>query len=177
MLCVPDDSGLLALVVPASYRSFVAKDWDFERLRSHFRQQMVSRSMLIWGTGLEGCWRLELRVGASAVRGFREVVGPLRVEGGSVLITSYDSLTMAAQFAEVTLPQAHERDQLVNVADGDYSCRVVQMFDPARDHTAGEGSADFVVVLSEPSGVIPVWAEIPWFTDASYEGADIKPDQ
>ncbi len=164
MLEVPDDSGFLALVVPASYQSFVSEDWDFDLLRVHFRQQMAERSLLIWGTGLEGFWRVDLRVGASDVRGFREVTGPIRVVGGSVLVTSYDSLTMAAQYSDVLLPQPHEQELLVELPDGDYSCRIVQMFDPDRhDHVDG-ASADFVLVLSERSGVLPEWSEIPWLT-------------
>lgn len=168
---VSDDSGFLALVVPASYPSFVAEDWDFESLRAHFRGQMAQRTMLIWATGLEGFWRVEVRVGGPTVRGFREVVGPVRVAGGSVLVTSYDSLTMAAQFADVSLPQGHERNQLVSVPDGDYACRVVQMFDPETDALAGDGSPDFVIVLGKPSGAVSAWADIPWFPDAEQNTA------
>jgi hypothetical protein len=121
--------------------------------------------MLIWGTGLEGLWRVDLRVGGPPVGGFREIAGPIRVVGGSILVTSYDSLTMAAQYADVRLPQAHERDQQVEVPDGDYRCLVVQMFDPASESTAGEASPDFILVLSELSGGVPAWLEIPWFID------------
>ncbi len=85
MLEIPDDSGFVALVVPATYAFFVAENWDFELLRSHFRQQMARHSMFIWGTGLERMWRVDLRVGGCDVRGFREVSGPLRVKGGSVI--------------------------------------------------------------------------------------------
>ena len=166
MLEVPDDSGFLALVVPASYRSLVSEEWNFELLCDHFRQQMAHRSLLIWGTGLGGFWRVDLRVGESDIRGFREVTGPIRVVGRSLLVTSYDSLAMAAQFSDVVLPQPHEQDQRVELPDGDYSCRVVQLFDPhVDDHAEGE-SADFVLVLSEPTGSLPEWSEIPWHTDA-----------
>ena len=37
---------------------------------------------------------------------------------------------MAAQFADVVLPLAHERTQLFEIPDGDYNCRVVQLYDP-----------------------------------------------
>ena len=162
MLEIPDDSGFLALIVTATYESFVAENWDSELLRSHFRRQMARHSMLIWGTGLEGMWRVDLRVDGPDARGFREVSGHLRVEGGSVIVTSYDSLTMAAQFADETLPQAHERDQLVELPDGDYACRVVQMFDPDECESAEGESADFVVLLSETTRSVQAWSEIPW---------------
>ncbi len=166
MLEVLDDSSFLALVVPTTYRSFVAENWDFELLRAHFRHQMAHHSMLIWSTGLEGTWRVDLRVGASDVRGFREVTGPVRVVGGSVVVTSYDSLTMAAQYSDAVFPPAHEQDQQIEVPDGDYSCRVIQMFDPGAREGAGGESADFIVLLSELSALLPAWSEIPWFTDA-----------
>lgn len=165
MLEIPDDSGFLAVAVPASYESFVAEDWDFELLRAHFRRQMARRTLLIWGTGLEGTWRVEVRVGAADTHGFREVTGPLRVEGGSVLVTSYDSLTMAAQFADLSLPEPFERNNLVMLPDGDYTCRVVQMFDPdARDSAGGE-SPDFVTSFTLATQSEAVWLEIPWFTE------------
>ena len=166
MLEVPDDSGFLALLVPTAYQSFVAENWDFELLRSHFLKQMALGTMLIWGTGLEGFWRVDVRVGTVDVQGFREVSGPLLVVGGSVLLTSYDSLTMAAQYSDVSLPQSHERDQLFELPDGYYTCRVVQMFDPdTSDDSGSDDSADFVISLSPQSEPISPWSQIPWFTD------------
>ncbi len=165
MLEIPDDSGFLALIVPTTYPSFVSENWGFDLLRSHFRRQMARHSMLIWGTGLEGMWRVDLRIDGPDVRGFREVTGPLRVEGGAVLVTSYDSLTMAAQFAEVMLPEIHERDQLVPLPNGDYCCRVIQMFDPVTSGSAEGESADFVILLGASTGPVQEWSEIPWFSD------------
>ena len=93
---------------------------------------------------------------------------PARFElsGRSLLVTSYDSLTMAAQFSDVVLPQPHEQDLRVELPDGSYCCRVVQMFDPQVDEHAKGQSADFVLVLSEPPGPLPEWSEIPWHTNA-----------
>ena len=120
--------------------------------------------MLIWGTGLEGTWRVDVRVGGPDVRGFREVVGPLRIVGGSVMVASYDSLTMAAQFADVRLPEAKDRDQLISIPDGDYTCRVIQMFDPNACESAEGQSADFVILLGVSTLPVPEWSEIPWFS-------------
>jgi hypothetical protein len=108
VLNVIDDSGFLALVVPPTYQSFVAESCDFELLRSHFRRQMGRRSMLIWGTGLEGSWRVDLRVGGPVVQGFREVFGPLRVEGGSVLVTSEDLVSQDAARTRSRKPRQEE---------------------------------------------------------------------
>lgn len=165
MFEVTDDSGFLALAIPSSYRSFVATDWTFEQMRAHLRAQMARRSLLIWGTGLEGFWKVDVALKAVDLTGFRELTGPLRVTGGSLLLTNYESLTMAAQFEDVTLPEKHQRDLLLAVPDGEYTCRIIQMFDPDRETSAGEDNPDFVIEVQKAAGQLAVWDDIPWFQD------------
>ena len=165
MLEVTDDSGFLAVVVPSTYPSFVDRKWEFDQLFEHFRQQMSQQSLLIWGTGLEGFWKVEVRVGGSSVHGFREVSGPLRVVGGEVLVTNYESLTMAAQFEDVRMPETHEQNQLIQLADGGYRCRIVQMFDPEEQERAKDRDFDFVVELTRTNSPPESWSKVPWFDD------------
>jgi hypothetical protein len=160
---VPDDTGFLAVIVPATYEGFVDKDWQLDQLMAHFRAQMAKRSLLIWGTGLGGFWRVDVRLQPSSAKGYREAPGPLRVTGGHVLVTNYESLTMAAQYQHVRLPQQHERAQLVELPDGDYCCRVVQMFDPDEDCSAGEDEPDFILEFGGALETMPAWSAIPWF--------------
>lgn len=166
MLEVTDDSGFLALVVPAAYETFVASDWTLEQILLHFKRQMVRRTLLIWGTGLEGFWKVDVTLKKTRVKGFREVSGPLQVAGGSLLLTNYESLTMAAQLKDVTLPEKDQVDLLVSLPDGDYTCRILQMFDPEHEETAGDDNPDFVVeVLKLKRTRKPApWKSIPWFT-------------
>jgi hypothetical protein len=164
MLEVTDDSGFLAVVVPAAYSTFVDNKWKFDQLFGHFRHQMAMRSLLIWGTGLEGCWKVDVRARKSSIRGFREASGPLQVVGGAVLLTNYESLTMAAQFEEVRLPEKHQEDNLVPLADGGYSCRIVQMFDPEGQESADNGGADFVLEFTRPKVLPAAWSTVPWFS-------------
>jgi hypothetical protein len=163
MLEVTDDSGFLALVVPAAYETFVASDWTLDQILAHFKAQMGQRSLLIWGTGLEGFWKVDVRLKKSNMKGFREVSGALQVVGGSLLVTNYESLTMAAQFEEVTLPEKHKEDLLVSSPDGDYTCRIIQMFDPEQEESAGDDRPDFVVELLKATGKPASWESIPWF--------------
>lgn len=162
MLKVADDSGFLAVVVPATYSSFVDADWTLDQLFEHFRRQMRERTLLIWGTGLAGMWRVEVAVARPPASGFREVTGPLCVRGGKVLITGYESLTMAAQFEGVKLPEAHEQDQLVSVTDGDYVCRIVQMIDPTTADRASGNGPDFVMELQRATVLPEHWTRVPW---------------
>jgi hypothetical protein len=163
MFEVTDDSGFLALVVPAAYETFVSRNWTLGQIMSHFKKQMASRSLLIWGTGLEGCWNVDVKLVRTKVSGHREVTGPLQVVGQSLLLTNYESLTMAAQFKDVTLPEKHEKDLLIKVADGNYSCRIIQMFDPEKSESAGEGQPDFVIEVVKAAKSQTPWESIPWF--------------
>src|SRR5437899_2049200 len=133
MLEVTDDSGFLALVVPAAYPTFVASDWTLDQILAHFKAQMARHSLLIWGTGLEGFWKVDVVLKKVKDKGFREVSGLLKVVGGSLLLTNYESLTMAAEFKDVTLPEKHQEDLLLSLPDGDYTCRIIQMFAPNQD--------------------------------------------
>jgi hypothetical protein len=164
MLEVTDDSGFLALVVPAAYETFVASDWTLDQILAHFRDEMGRRSLLIWGTGLEGFWKVDVRLKKSKVKGFREVSGALQVVGGSLLLTNYESLTMAAQFKDVALPEKHHEDLLVSLPDGDYTCRIIQMFDPKQEESIGDDRPDFVIEVLKTTGKSAPWESIPWFT-------------
>jgi hypothetical protein len=163
MLKVTDDSGFLALVVPTAYETFVARHWEFDHILSHFKAQMDRLSLLIWGTGLEGYWKVDVVSTKARAKGFREVCGPLHVVGGSLLLTNYESLTMVAQFEHITLPERHQKDLLVPLADGDYTCRIIQMFDPQEAISAAEGDPDFVVEVLKATVKPAPWQSIPWF--------------
>lgn len=163
MLEVTDDSGFLALVVPATYEGFVDSEWTLDQLLAHFKSQMARNSLLIWGTGLEGFWNVDLVLNKTAVIGFREVSGPIHVVGGSILLTNYESLTTAAQFNDVALPENHQKHLLLPVPDGEYRCRIVQMFDPERAESAGDNRPDFVIEVSEADYPVAEWTKIPWF--------------
>ncbi|HEX5717795.1 MAG TPA: hypothetical protein VF179_16675 [Thermoanaerobaculia bacterium] len=158
---VTDDSGFLAIVDPDAYEGFVGEDWEHEQLLERFRSQMAARRLLIWGTGSEDTWRVEVRSPGERPAGFRQATGPISSTRGRLLLTSYDSLSMAAQFADVSLPQAHERELLLEVEPGTYRCRITQLRDPD-DFDASPGPCDFVVELEPGGAPDPAWQEIPW---------------
>ena len=164
---VIDDWGYLALVDPDAYETFVdfgADEWDERRIRAHLAVQMRHRRLLVWDSGMENIWNLGVSLGAVAGRGFREAVGPIRCTGGRLLLTSFNSLSMAAQFADVTLPEPHEADQLLSVAPGEYHCRIVQL----RDHALGAadpkapGEPDYLLELLPADAPLPAWTAIRW---------------
>jgi hypothetical protein len=160
---VSDDSGFLALVDPDAYQGSVGPGWDFSQLLEQFRRQMAEQRLLIWATGMENTWSVEVRTRDAPQRGFRDITGPIRCTRGRLLLTSYDSLTMAAQFPDVSLPEPHEREQIIHMDPGMYRCRIVQRHDPD-DKNVRDGS-DFVLELQRADDAGPAWTDIPWRHD------------
>jgi hypothetical protein len=160
---VIDDSRLLAIVDPDAYETFVAEDWTFEQLEAHFVAQMAAKRLLVWDSGMPNIWEVAVSFAHTGARGFREVAGPVVSTQGRLLLTS-NSLGMAAQYADVTLPEPHERDQVVMVPTGEYNCRIVQLHDPGlfADDRKGIGEPDFVIELIQSDDPLPVWTGIPW---------------
>src|SRR5262245_52732498 len=58
--------------------------------------------------------------------------------------TGMESLTMAAQFPDITLPQAQERGQILLMSRGLYDCRIIQLSDPA-SHAPFQESVNFIL--------------------------------
>jgi|GEM_PF-1454549 len=163
---VSDDSGFLALVDPVGYKGFVDSDWNLDQLFRHFKKAIKNRRLALWGTGRTGIWRVEVRLRKTPVAGFREFSTQILASGGQLLLTNYESLTMAAQFDDVSLPKKHQRSLLIPVTAGMYDCRVVQKFDPETPETPSRASkADFFIELSpapESSGKAKIKPVIPW---------------
>lgn len=163
-LQVTDDSGFLALVDPDAYAGFVAEDWALDDLVAHFREQMASRRLLIWGTGQEGCWTVQVLRSRRGRAGLRELAGSIVASKGRLLLTNYESLTMAAQFRDVRLPEAHQADLVLEVPPGSYRCRIVQHVREAANWATG-CEPEFSLEI-EPAEVLePAWGEIPWSDD------------
>lgn len=161
---VTDDSGFLAIIDPNAYQSFVQADWTFAILQEHFRREMKDRHLLIWGTGMEHIWRIEVSVQPIKVSGFREAVGTIACSNGRLLLTNYDSLAMAAQFPDVRLPQRHEQDQVVQVTPGLYNCRVIQLSKPGGGKPFRERVNFYYEFIPTDKPAAP-WTEIPWASD------------
>lgn len=140
---VTDDSGFLALVDPDAYESFVASDWTMDQLDRHFQRERERGRLVLWRTGREDTWRVDVRFGRSADAGAPTFTERVRASAERLLLTNYESLTMAAQLDDVSLPEDHQRDLLIPVRPGLYDCRVFR-------RVAG-GTADWVVELTPAS--------------------------
>ena len=158
---ITDDSGFLAVIDPDAYQGFVHAEWTWEIIQKHFIREMRARRLLIWNTGMENFWKVDVSLAKVRTPGFRDIVGSIRASKGRLLLTNYDSLTMAAGYSDVRLPQAEEQEQVLTVSAGLYDCRIIQLSDPDSD-APFEEPVNFIYEFTKASEPRKVWSHIPW---------------
>jgi hypothetical protein len=132
---IPDDSGILAVVDASRYRPFIGPEWTLDAILERFRESMRERCLIAWSPGCEGNWRVVAESGPPEPGANRLVEGSIRVTRDGLHLVSYDSLTRAAQFPNVSIPEPHERDNLIRLPPGLYTCSVAQLFPPEENHS------------------------------------------
>ncbi|MGG1518664.1 hypothetical protein ABE504_24810 [Paenibacillus oryzisoli] len=86
----------------------------------------------------------------------------IEVTDGRLCLINYESLTMGAQFPDVSLPEAHLQDCVFELSNGLYTCRTVQMNNvEERLDTAPE--LDFIIEFTLTDDGGEPWHHIPWF--------------
>ncbi len=161
---IPADYGCLAILDPESYLGFVSEDWALEGLKKHFIEQNERGSLISWGCGY-GNWIVKIVFGSSNESGFRTFESGIKTNG-KLLLTTYESLTMAAQFEDVNLPEAHEVDQVIEVASGSYRVKVVQCFQTEQvesDEVFNQSTPHYIVSLEPANNDVAPVKEVPWF--------------
>lgn len=165
---ITEDSGFLGIIDPDRYEGFVAEDWTLERLFEHFAAQMGRGTLLLWATSEHGgTWTVTTD---SAPPGARSVTGPIVSTRGRLCLVTYESLTMAAQFDDVTLPEPHMADLALDVQPGTYDCTVTQFDDD--DSTPGPHLA---VALSATGAARPPWRQPAWYDPARHAFEPLAP--
>ncbi|MFC9897999.1 hypothetical protein ACFVMC_30280 [Nocardia sp. NPDC127579] len=156
-----DDSGFLGLVDPHAYTSFVGAEWTLEGLFERVDSQMRQRTILLWGTGGEEQWRVDLSDSPVDPRLpiIRQITGPIAVTGGELIVVNLETVTMAAQFADSAVDDDKDvYGSRIELPNGDYLCTISQLTDP-EEGRAHDGP-DFHLQLL--AGRIPPWPEIAW---------------
>lgn len=120
------DYGCLAILDPSSYSGFVSEDWELEQLKNHICSENSKGSIVAWG--VTSCnWNIEILFSEPTIEGHRSYSSFIETTG-KLLLTTYDSITMAAQFLDTVLPEAHESDQIIKLDKGIYNITIVQNF-------------------------------------------------
>ena len=151
MLCdlvVPADYGCLALVDTEAYDGFVSENWELEELKQRIGAQAGLERIVAWGC-VSGNWIVRLSFESVPLPAVHEFTGVVR-SPGRLLLTTYESLTMAAQFSDVSLPEPHEKDNLVEIPEGRYSVKVSQTF----SHADAESSEVFEQTIAAFRGSV-----------------------
>ncbi|MGW4767386.1 hypothetical protein ACWEO2_04990 [Nocardia sp. NPDC004278] len=80
----------------------MGEDWTLEMLFERVESEMRQRTMLLWGTGGEEQWRIDLSDSPVDPRlpVIRQIAGPITVTRGELVVVNLDTVTMAAQFAD-----------------------------------------------------------------------------
>jgi hypothetical protein len=159
----------IALIDAAAYPSFVDTNWTLPQIQEHFVTQMNQGTMLAWGTGAPGNWRISVAARAGAASGYREFTGRISVTGTKLHLTSYDELTMAAQFENVQLPRQGTDGWLISLRRGEYDCRVVQLYDPAAaesEEVFKQAAPHFLLKITKAERVKgSKFDHVPWFVE------------
>jgi hypothetical protein len=159
----------VALIDAAAYPSFIDENWNLPQIKAHFVTQMNRRTMLAWGTGASGNWRVGVGSGTGVAHGFREFAGSITATGTKLHLTSYDELNWGAQFQDARLPRRGTEEWSISLAPGEYHCRVVQLYDPAKaesEEVFNQKSPHFLLEIKKATHSIPsVFEQVPWFAD------------
>jgi hypothetical protein len=159
----------VALVNLDQYVSFVGPDWKLDQLKAHFVDQMKLGAMLAWGTGASGNWRIQIAHKLNSTKGTRDFTGTIVATGDKLYLTSYDELTMAAQFDDVRLPRKGTEDWFFTVEPGTYKCRIVQLYDPEEadsEEVFNQETPHFVIEIQKTKARgANKFREVPWFEE------------
>lgn len=140
----------MGLLDPATYRGFAGHEWDLRELMAVFRREMRDRRLLLWGTGAEGAWDVDVTFVPTERAGEQETTGGIVCLSGRLCLVNYETLTMAAQFADVRLPEPHHAKLCFEAPAGSYRCRVVRRADR------------FLIELAASVELPAPWDRIPW---------------
>ena len=164
LFSITDDAGFIALVDAHRYDAFVRQDWTFDDLRARFIREMRRRTLLIWATGIEGIWNVRITTDAVEHQPLRTLEARIDVTDGKLFLTSYDDLSMAAQFPDESLPQKHNADLVFDIENGTYDVRVHQLYDPDDPGLDFTGVHFEISIAKAMDGSVDPheFEEIPW---------------
>lgn len=155
---ITDDSGFIGLANLSEYDSFIGDNWDFQILKKRILDQMNSNNLLFWSTGREDNWKVLISEDNRLKNDnfYRIEEALIQVTDNKLYLVNYETLSMAAQFKKISLPEDHMSNLYVEVRNGLYLVEIGQLVDPNLMDERGE--IDFEVRLEfveEPEDYYP----------------------
>jgi len=164
-LTIPSDYGCLAIVAYDSYISFVNEDWELEQLKAHIINQNNKMNIVPWGC-VDGNWIVNIVFSNSNTTGEREFKSNIK-SSGKLLLTTYDSITMAAQYEDEKLPLEGEENNVFEVPASLYSVKIIQNFKTSEQESEevfNQTEPHFTVEIIQTNNEEEPLNEIPWFS-------------
>lgn len=152
ILQMSDDSGFLGIANYDKYDSFLSPNWDFEMMQEKIVNEMNSHHLLFWGTGMENVWKIKIDTKDTTQDVFREERGVIEVTNKKLYLTNYETLTMAAQFGHIKLPEKHQENLSIELPNGKYMIKFRQLINP-NNLTPNSEVFDFEIILSKISNM------------------------
>jgi len=159
------DPAYMAVLDIATYDKDMA-DWDYHRLTAKIASQMEQERIFAWGC--PEC-DLQIRITANPPSGSNfhpvESVSGFLATSGQLCFTSYDNLTMCAQFKEYHFPD-HE-DRPFTIEPGRYQITVHRMFHWQHGEQSPESIEEgdhFIIALRPAPSSAPSlrFDSVPW---------------
>lgn len=151
---ITDDDGMIAIVNTDKYNSTLQyrDKWTWGELRK-FLLKTNKDNLVIWATGSEAEWTVEIVKSPTEREAFRQFVQFIEVSDGNLFLTNFSDITMTLQFDNEKLPQQYNRDLIIPLDNGRYRVTVRQLFSPEDYSYDSEGKVNFEVCF-EPENEI-----------------------
>lgn len=143
----------------------MSENWELEQLKDHIRNENSKGHIVAWG--VTSCnWNIEIHFSEPDTEGYRSYSSFIET-AGELLLTTYDSITMAAQFSDTVLPEAHEDEQIIKLSKGIYKVTVVQNFPTELIETEelwGLTGTHYLIYIRKVSKNENHKGGLPWFS-------------
>lgn len=146
-LSISDDSGFIGIANLDKYDSFISPDWDLEMLKNRIVNQINSNNIIFWATGGEGYWKVQISTGNHHLNKdlFRTEEALIEVTSNKLHLVNYETLSMAAQFRDIILPERHLENLVYELENGLYHVEFGQLSSP--DQIENRSDVDFEIRL------------------------------
>lgn len=128
---VMDDDGLIALVDPDAYASYINDEAQDSDIITRARAEMAGARALFFGTGHRNCWVVRAEAaGAIPSDSDESVRATIKCSAGRLLLVAWASLVDAARNETVILPDDNDRNQLFFPGEGSFRITIHRLYDP-----------------------------------------------
>jgi hypothetical protein len=130
-LKIIDDDGIIAVVNPDKYNLNLEyrEKWTSREFKD-FLLKTNKGNLIIWGTGLEAEWTIEVVTKPTGKSAFRQFEQFIEVSNEQLILATFSDIMMTLQFEDKKLPSGDNQKLIIPLDNGIYRMTVKQLFDP-----------------------------------------------